>query len=107
MDDVLTLDKLREVLDAIMPIQYYADAPYITRGKVFFSKSDGFFPDLIILNPDDLDELKRQTASLCRLLHIREWQPTSDDMAKYAKKELEKMAEEPMIFRSEWEKWKP
>lgn len=104
MDDTarLTFDKLLDALEALkaaMPVQYYAETSYLEPGKVLYSKSDGFFPDVIYLHPDDTPRLRRELADVCRLVDYHTWKPSIEDAARYARERLAALAKEPIIYR--------
>jgi hypothetical protein len=79
-------------MEAIKPIQHYATADSIPRGKVFRIASDGFYPDVWLFHPDDFVAKRAELARHCRLVDFRTWQATDEQIAQLFQKILDDMA---------------
>lgn len=73
----LTLEALQAAIDRARGVLYYGTSDAITPGKVLIQEGRSGMPQAIYCHPDDLEGLHRQIPQ--RLVHIREWQPTTED----------------------------
>ena len=80
----LTLDALHAAIERTKPIVYYAISRDVSRGKVLLIPSDDFYPEVWIFYEDDFTAQQDALSRYCRLVHIREWQPTAADAARTA-----------------------
>ena len=67
----LTMDKMQEAIDLVYPPLYYGTDKYIERGVVYLCKETEFNPELLVVHPDDIEEVKSKITSR-RLVHIRD-----------------------------------
>ena len=78
----LTLDALHAAIERTKPIVYYAISRDVSRGKVLRMAGDDFYPEVWVFHEDDFAMQQNALSRHCRLVHFREWQPTSEDVAR-------------------------
>lgn len=80
----LTVDALRAAIETARPTMYYTITEALSPGETLRVASDGFWPEVWHVHPDDLAALRPDLAQRYHLVDIREWGPTAEANARAA-----------------------
>jgi hypothetical protein len=75
----LTLDVLKQALDAARPVLYYATHDALPRGKVVHIAPHDGWSETVLCHPEDWEKTRAELSRTFRLVHIRDWRPKPED----------------------------
>jgi len=71
--------KMMAALEAMKPTFFYATQDSVPRGQVLYCDKTEYAPRFFVCHPDDFERLRSEMVTV-RLVHIREYVPTLDDL---------------------------
>jgi len=68
----LDLNALQKIIDELFPVLYYGTSQTVKKGEAYFLKQTDHSPECIIINPEDLERIKKLLENYRTLVHIKD-----------------------------------